>query len=54
MTAAAASRRATRFDAILLDEEPSDLALFAQPGAVTGVFKGGAPVVRHERLEAPV
>ena len=43
-----------RFDAILLDEEPSDLALFAQPGAVTGVFKGGAPVVRHERLEAPV
>jgi imidazolonepropionase-like amidohydrolase len=43
-----------RFDAILLDEEPSDLARFAQPGAVTGVFKGGAPVVRHERLEAPV
>jgi imidazolonepropionase-like amidohydrolase len=40
------------FDAILLDEDPSDLALFARPGAVTGVFKGGEPVVRHARFAA--
>jgi imidazolonepropionase-like amidohydrolase len=39
------------FDAILLDDEPGDLSLFAQPGAVTGVFKNGQPVVRHPRLE---
>jgi imidazolonepropionase-like amidohydrolase len=39
------------FDAILLDTEPgSDLSLFAEPGAVTGVFKGGEPVVVHPRL----
>ncbi|MDX6628701.1 MAG: hypothetical protein QOH00_947 [Gaiellales bacterium] len=43
-----------RFDAILLDEEPSDLSRFARPGAVTGVFKGGEPVVRHARLAAPL
>lgn len=40
------------FDAILLDSEPSDLALFVRPGAVTGVFKGGEPVVAHPRLAA--
>jgi imidazolonepropionase-like amidohydrolase len=39
------------FDAILLDEEPGDLSLFARPGAVTGVFKDGQPVLRHPRLE---
>jgi imidazolonepropionase-like amidohydrolase len=46
--------RGYRFDAILLDEEPSDLARFTQPATVTGVFKGGVPVVRHARLAAPV
>jgi imidazolonepropionase-like amidohydrolase len=39
------------FDAILLDEEPGDLSLFGRPAAVTGVFKGGVPVVRHARLD---
>jgi imidazolonepropionase-like amidohydrolase len=43
-----------RFDAILLDDEPSDLSRFAQPNTVTGVFKGGEPVVEHARLAAPV
>jgi imidazolonepropionase-like amidohydrolase len=39
------------FDAILLDEEPTDdLSLFDRPGAVTGVFKGGDVIVRHPRL----
>jgi imidazolonepropionase-like amidohydrolase len=38
------------FDALVLDEDPGDLSLFAQPGAVTGVFKGGEPVVEHPRL----
>jgi imidazolonepropionase-like amidohydrolase len=36
------------FDAVLLDDDPSDLAALA----VTGVFLGGVPVVRHSRLEA--
>jgi imidazolonepropionase-like amidohydrolase len=40
------------FDAIVLDEDPGDLSLFAEPGAVTGVFKAGTPVVAHERLGA--
>jgi imidazolonepropionase-like amidohydrolase len=38
------------FDAILLDTEPADLSLFAEPGAVTGVFRGGAAVLRHPRF----
>jgi imidazolonepropionase-like amidohydrolase len=38
------------FDAIVLDEDPGDLSLFDEPGAVKGVFKGGAPVVSHERV----
>ena len=42
-----------RFDAIVLDRDPGDLSLFAQPGAVTGVFRGGEPVVAHERVAAP-
>lgn len=37
------------FDAIVLDEDPGDLAIFARAGAVTGVFKGGMPVVLHPR-----
>jgi imidazolonepropionase-like amidohydrolase len=41
------------FDAIVLDEDPGDLSRFGQPGVVTGVFKGGAPVVHHERLGWP-
>jgi imidazolonepropionase-like amidohydrolase len=40
------------FDAIVIDEDPGDLSLFAEPGAVTGVFKAGDPVVPHPRLEA--
>ena len=38
------------FDAIVLDEDPGDLSRLAEPGAVTGVFQGGAPVVAHPRL----
>jgi imidazolonepropionase-like amidohydrolase len=41
-----------RFDAILLDEDPSDTLVFERPEAVTGVFKAGVPVVRHPRLGA--
>ncbi|THJ75740.1 amidohydrolase family protein, partial [Candidatus Frankia alpina] len=40
------------FDAILLDEAPADLRLFEQPGAVSGVFLGGRPVLAHPRLPA--
>jgi imidazolonepropionase-like amidohydrolase len=40
------------FDAIVLDQDPGDLSLFAEPGAVTGVFKGGAAAVAHPRLVA--
>ena len=39
------------FDAILLDEEPGNLSLFAEPGAVAGVLEHGQPVVRHPRHE---
>lgn len=40
------------FDAILLDEDPSDCSLFGEPeGKVAGVFKGGKPIVPHPRLE---
>jgi len=38
------------FDAILLDEDPSDLQVFKRTDAVTGVFQGGSPVKPHERL----
>jgi imidazolonepropionase-like amidohydrolase len=38
------------FDAIVLDRDPSDLTIFAEPGSVTGVFKGGVPAVVHPRL----
>jgi imidazolonepropionase-like amidohydrolase len=38
------------FDAIVLDADPGDLSAFASPGAVTGVFKAGEPVVVHERV----
>lgn len=38
------------FDAILLDEDPSDATLFARDGVVTGVFKAGEPAVAHPRL----
>lgn len=40
------------FDAVLLDGDPGDLGVFAQRGAVTGVFQGGDPVVVHERVAA--
>jgi imidazolonepropionase-like amidohydrolase len=38
------------FDAIVLDRDPSDLTIFAEPGSVTGVFKAGVPAVVHPRL----
>jgi imidazolonepropionase-like amidohydrolase len=38
-------------DAIVLDEDPSDLSLFRRRDAVTGVFKGGVPVVAHPRVD---
>jgi imidazolonepropionase-like amidohydrolase len=38
------------FDAILLDDDPSDVTIFERPDAVTGVFKGGEAVVPHPRL----
>ena len=39
------------FDAIVLDDDPADLA-FARHGRVSGVFKAGRPVVEHPRLAA--
>ena len=42
------------FDAIVLDEDPGDLSVFLEPGAVTGVFKGGVAAVAHPRLAEPV
>jgi imidazolonepropionase-like amidohydrolase len=42
------------FDAIVLDEDPGDLSVFLEPGAVTGVFKAGAAAVPHARLAEPV
>jgi imidazolonepropionase-like amidohydrolase len=39
-------------DAIVLDEDPGDLSLFTRRDAVTGVFKGGDPVVAHPRVAA--
>jgi imidazolonepropionase-like amidohydrolase len=37
------------FDAIVLDEDPSDLS-FAREGRIAGVFKAGRTVVEHPRL----
>jgi len=39
------------FDAIVLDEDPSDLEVFRRPDAVTGVFQAGRACVVHPRLE---
>jgi imidazolonepropionase-like amidohydrolase len=39
------------FDAILLDDDPGDLSVFGRPGGVTGVFKGGRPVLAHPRVD---
>lgn len=41
------------FDAILLDEDPSDVRLFGRADAITGVFKAGEAVVPHPRLAEP-
>jgi imidazolonepropionase-like amidohydrolase len=41
------------FDAIVLDDDPSDLA-FARQGKVGGVFKSGRPVVMNSRLKASI
>lgn len=38
------------FDAIVLDDDPSDISIFSRPGSVTGVFKGDAMVVEHPRF----
>ena len=38
------------FDAHLLYEYPTDLAVFGRRKSMTGVFKGGVPVVSHPRL----
>jgi imidazolonepropionase-like amidohydrolase len=38
------------FDAIVLDEDPSDVSVFERRDAVTGVFKAGTAVVEHPRL----
>jgi imidazolonepropionase-like amidohydrolase len=40
-----------QFDAILLDEDPADPAIFTRPGCVTGVFQRGMAVVPHHRLD---
>jgi imidazolonepropionase-like amidohydrolase len=37
------------FDAIALDTDPSDLE-FARKGSISGLFKSGTPVIRHERM----
>lgn len=41
------------FDALVLDEDPGDLSALARPGAVSGVFKAGDPLVAHPRLGQP-
>jgi peptide/nickel transport system substrate-binding protein len=43
-----------QFDAILLDRDPADPAIFTRPGCVTGVFQRGVPVVPHPRLAGQV
>jgi imidazolonepropionase-like amidohydrolase len=40
------------FDAVVLDADPGDLSGFSSPGAVTGVFQAGRPVLPHPRLPA--
>ena len=39
-----------QFDAVVLDEEPSDLGRLAEVGFVTGVFQRGRPVFAHSRV----
>ena len=39
------------FDAIVLDRDPGDLSCFAEPGVASGVFQGGAPILRHPRFD---
>jgi imidazolonepropionase-like amidohydrolase len=38
-----------QFDAIVLDDDPSDPDIFTRPGCVTAVFQRGVPVVGHPR-----
>ena len=38
------------FDAVVLDGDPGDLSCFREPGAVTGVYRRGVPVVPHARV----
>jgi imidazolonepropionase-like amidohydrolase len=42
------------FDAIVLGQPPTDLALMSEPGAVIGVFQRGTPVVVHPTLQGRV
>lgn len=38
------------FDAVVLDGDPGDLSCFREPGAITGVYRRGVPVVPHARV----
>ena len=42
------------FDAVLLDDDPSDVTLFKRPDAVSGVFKAGEAVVQHPQTERAI
>jgi imidazolonepropionase-like amidohydrolase len=42
------------FDAIVLDEDPGDLALFGEPGTVKGVFQAGHALFPHARVASEV
>jgi imidazolonepropionase-like amidohydrolase len=39
------------FDAVVLDEEPRDAAIFLEPSVAQGVFLGGEPCLAHPRFE---
>jgi imidazolonepropionase-like amidohydrolase len=39
------------FDAVVLDEEPRDPAIFLEPSVVRGVFLDGEPCLAHPRFE---
>jgi imidazolonepropionase-like amidohydrolase len=40
------------FDALVLEEDPTNIAVFGRGDAVRGVFQGGRPVVAHDRVAA--
>jgi imidazolonepropionase-like amidohydrolase len=43
-----------RFDAIVLDEDPSDATIFLRPESVGAVFAGGRPVRPHARWSTAI